>query len=181
MSTVITLASTIVAKSYIGKVKYFFSQKFDLSGDPLSSTKNASIFFYGLGVSYKFSVSNYNESIFEAAEDKFQQPNIQLFAELLAKTSLRTLVVTRCKRVVAHSPRRWGPTSVVEVKTRCCNLQSEFISYKIDESMMQVKTRFVSAYSALRFAFRDMEGACKPPKWLYWIFAVNQHAKSLNA
>lgn len=109
LSTVITLASTIVAKSYIGKVKYFFLQKFDRSGDPLSSTKDASIFFYGLGVSYKLSVSNYNESIFEAAEDKFQQPNlpnIQLFAELLAKTSLRTLVVTRCKRVVAHSPRR---------------------------------------------------------------------------
>lgn len=76
LSTVITLASTIVAKSYIGKVKYFFLQKFDRSGDPLSSTKDASIFFYGLGVSYKLSVSNYNESIFEAAEDKFQQPNL---------------------------------------------------------------------------------------------------------
>ncbi len=182
VSTVITLASTIVAKSYIGKVEYFFSQKLDLSGDALSSTKDASNFSYGLGVSCKSSFPLVTKASSQQPVDRFQQPNIQLFAELLAKTFLRTLVVTRCKRVAAHSPRRWGPTSVVEVKTRCCNLQSEFISYTVNESSknkicMGLQCTMVCFQG---YAIESIELA-KPPKWLYRSFAVNPNAKSLSA
>ena len=159
MSTVITLASTIVAKSYIGKVEYFFSQKLDLSGDALSSTKDASnffIFFLWLGSFLQILISTCNESI----------------------------IATACRQIptAKHSTLRRAAGKDLSENTRCDTLQKSCSSLTTSlrsnkcrggedkmlqppvrihiiyrQSMNQVKTRFVWAYSVLWFVSRDMQ------------------------